>query len=208
MIRKIERGMLFLLELALIGACSRGEERNPLTGDEGAVPTGMTEMKVMALGMDPNTYDSSVILSDLPQERALVITIGDCEAQAIALKFQDIALERPMTHDLLRSAIEAMNGAISWIAVTEIRHDIYIAEITIERKGLAPLKIDARPSDAIALALRASAPIYVADELIQQLGIPIPQEKDQEKTAPAPERQKQGLPDFSLSLHTDMPVQG
>lgn len=74
-----------------------------------------------------------------------------------------------------------MNGALGWIAVTEIRGDVYMAEIAIEREGLAPLRIDSRPSDAIALALGVSAPIYVADGLIEQLGIPIPQVKEQEK---------------------------
>lgn len=207
MSRRIEQGILVLLGLALMGACARKEERNPLIGDAGAVPAGMTEMKVMALGMDPNTYSVSVILSDLQEERALVITIGECEAQAIALELQDISMERPMTHDLLRSVIKAMNGVVGWIAVTEIRSDIYIAEITIERKGLAPLRIDSRPSDAIALALRTSAPIYVADELIEQFGIPVPQKGDQENIIPAPE-QRENRFDFSLSLYAERPVQG
>jgi bifunctional DNase/RNase len=209
MIRRDQGVCLFLniFLIIIVGACSGEEERNPLTGDRGAAPAGMTEMKVMGLAMDPNTYDISVILSDPQEERALVITIGDCEAQAISLKLQDIPTERPMTHDLLRSVIEAMNGALGWIAVTEIRGDVYMAEIAIEREGLAPLRIDSRPSDAIALALGISAPIYVAEELIKQLGIPIPQEKEQEKALPLPE-EREGSPDFSLSVHPETPLGG
>lgn len=100
MIRRTNQEVRLFLNIFLIimvGGCSREEDRNPLAGDRGVAPAGMTEMKVMGLAMDPNTYGISVVLSDPQEERALVITIGDCEAQAISLKLQDIPTERPLT---------------------------------------------------------------------------------------------------------------
>lgn len=126
----------------------------------------MVEMKVEGLTLDPLTNMPIIILKDLEGNRALPIWVGFFEANAIALEIEKIATPRPMTHDLMRNVIADMKGKINHILVSELKDNTFYAVISMMSGGNT-LKIDSRPSDAIALALRAKAPIYVNETVIE-----------------------------------------
>ncbi len=126
----------------------------------------MVEMKVEGLTLDPLTNMPIIILKDLEGNRALPIWVGFFEANAIALEIEKIATPRPMTHDLMKNLIGDMKGKINHILVSELKDNTFYAVISMMSGGNT-LKIDSRPSDAIALALRAKAPIYVNETVIE-----------------------------------------
>lgn len=126
----------------------------------------MVEMKVEGLTLDPLTNMPIIILKDLEGNRALPIWVGFFEANAIALEIEKIATPRPMTHDLMKNLIGDMKGKINHILVSELKDNTFYAVISM-MSGEDTLKIDSRPSDAIALALRAKAPIYVNETVIE-----------------------------------------
>ena len=148
----------------------------------------MVEMKVEGLTLDPLTNMPIIILKDLDGNRALPIWVGFFEANAIALEIEKIATPRPMTHDLMKNLINDMKAEIKHILVSELKDNTFYAEISLLSGG-DTLKIDSRPSDAIALALRVKAPIYVNEAVIEaakSLDLPDPskvntQDKDQWK---------------------------
>ena len=123
------------------------------------------EMKIRGLLMDPTTNSPIVLLKDLDTEAMLPIWVGPFEANSIASEIEKIAPQRPMTHDLLRNIVAQMGGVITRVIVTELRDNTFYAmiELSIDSKIVL---IDARPSDALALALRADCPIFVRDEVI------------------------------------------
>jgi bifunctional DNase/RNase len=125
------------------------------------------EMKIKGLVVDPLSKMPIVVLEDLKSERILPIWIGVFEANAIALKIENISTPRPMTHDLLKSFLEKIEVVIQKIVVTDVRDNTFYALIHCLHKGQLFL-IDSRPSDAIALALRVQAPIYVDDEVVSK----------------------------------------
>ncbi len=124
------------------------------------------EMKIRGLMVDPSTNMPIVVLKDVQGETLLPIWVGLYEANAIALEIEKIAAPRPMTHDLLRNFIQGLNGSVQKIVVTELKDDTFFAVVWMEQDG-EPVAIDARPSDAIALALRADCPIFVSDQVLQ-----------------------------------------
>ncbi|GBD05091.1 hypothetical protein HRbin20_00668 [bacterium HR20] len=137
----------------------------------------MTKVKVEVIGLSASTGSNgayALILKETSGERRLPIVIGAPEAQAIAAQMEGIKPTRPMTHDLLKNIIEQAGGTVSEVCIVELRESIFYAQITIE--GL-DLQVDARPSDAIALALRFDAPIYVMDSVLDEAGV-IPEEVD------------------------------
>ena len=125
------------------------------------------EMKVKGLTMDPKSKAFIVLLSDLENRHALPIWIGPFEANAIALKIENIAVPRPMTHDLLKDFLDRLNISIDKIVVNDVRDNTFYALIHCKIKDQTVI-IDSRPSDAIALALRTNASIYVKDEVIEK----------------------------------------
>jgi uncharacterized protein len=124
------------------------------------------EMKIRGLLMDPTTNSPIVILKDIHSEAMLPIWVGPFEANSIASEIEKIAPPRPMTHDLLRNAINLFGAEIHRIVVTELRDNTFYAVIEMEWQGNRMI-LDARPSDAIALALRADCPIYVNEEVLK-----------------------------------------
>jgi hypothetical protein len=124
------------------------------------------EMRVRGLMLDPTTNMPIIVLKDVDSDAVLPIWVGVFEANAIALEIEKISPPRPMTHDLLKNAILGLGAIIERVVVTELRNDTFHAAIWATRNG-EPLVIDARPSDAIALAMRADAPIYVEEEVLQ-----------------------------------------
>jgi bifunctional DNase/RNase len=123
------------------------------------------EMTIKGLVVDPITSMPIVILRDKEGERVLPIWVGYCEANAIALQMENVATPRPMTHDLLRNVIQDLKATVQKIVVCDLKENTFYALIYLHVAGEV-VAIDARPSDAIALALRARAPIFVEDQVI------------------------------------------
>ena len=123
------------------------------------------EMTVKGLMLDPITNMPIILLRDKDGDRVLPIWVGGFEANAIAIQMENIATPRPMTHDLLRNVIHDLKAEIRKIVVSDLKENTFYALIHLEVNG-EPLAIDSRPSDAIALALRARAPIYVEDRVM------------------------------------------
>jgi bifunctional DNase/RNase len=122
-------------------------------------------MKIKGLVIDPISKMPIVVLQDLETDRLLPIWIGVFEANAIALKIENVHTPRPMTHDLLHNILSRLAVDVERITVNDIRNNTFYAAIHCRRDGLS-LVIDARPSDAIALALRTDAPIFVEEEVV------------------------------------------
>jgi hypothetical protein len=123
------------------------------------------EMTIKGLMVDPVTHMPIIILRDREGQRVLPIWVGIFEANAIALQMENISTPRPMTHDLLRHAIEDLGGTVTKIVIADLRDNTFFALIHVQT-ATDSLAIDARPSDAIALALRAQAPIFVEESVI------------------------------------------
>ena len=125
------------------------------------------EMKVSALLMDPKTNTPILVLKDLSDDVSLPIWIGLLEATAIATELEKIQFPRPMTHDLIKSVFDHLHVTVERIEVCDLRENTYFALIYLRsRDGVSP--IDARPSDAIAIALRTNAPIFVKEEVLNK----------------------------------------
>ena len=124
------------------------------------------EFKIRGLMMDPITNSPIVILQDVEKNTLLPIWVGIFEANAIALQVERIDTPRPMTHDLIKNILLHMNADIEKVVVTELRDNTFYALIHLTLEGEEEMTIDSRPSDAIALALRADAPIFVTDDVI------------------------------------------
>jgi hypothetical protein len=107
-----------------------------------------------------------IVLKDVASETVMPIWVGIFEANAIAIEIEKVAVPRPMTHDLTRNLMRHLNARLERVVISELNDDTFFATLWL-RQGDEPLAIDARPSDAIALALRADCPIYVTEEVMQ-----------------------------------------
>ncbi len=126
----------------------------------------MVEMKVEGLTLDPLTNMPIIILKDLQGEKSLPIWVGFFEANAIALEIEKITTPRPMTHDLIKNLVSVMKAQIKHILVSDLKDNTFYAVISLS-VGDSTLTVDSRPSDAIAIALRAKAPIFVNESVIE-----------------------------------------
>jgi bifunctional DNase/RNase len=135
------------------------------------------EMKIRGLMVDPSTQQPIVILKDLEGNTVLPIWVGLFEASAIALEVEKATTARPMTHDLLRNLIHGLNAQVQRVVVSELRNDTFFAVIWLEQGG-ETITIDARPSDALALALRSDCPIFVSEDVLRTAKV-IPNPADQ-----------------------------
>jgi bifunctional DNase/RNase len=124
------------------------------------------EMQIRGLMMDPVTNMPIIVLKDVGSDIVLPIWVGIFEANAIALELEKTATPRPMTHDLLRNLARGLNAQVRKVVVSEMRDDTYYAVIWMEQSG-ETVTLDARPSDAIALALRWDCPIYVSRAVLE-----------------------------------------
>ncbi len=124
-------------------------------------------MKVSGLTIDPFTSVPIIILKDAEDRNALPIWIGLLEASSIATELEKITLARPMTHDLVKNIFEQLDVAVEKIEVNDLRENTFFATIHLAARGRS-YRIDSRPSDAIAIALRTNAPIYVDDTVIEK----------------------------------------
>ncbi len=126
---------------------------------------GMVEVQVLSLAIDDKNQYPVVILQTLDGNRRLPIWIGPPEASAIAMEIAGKKFQRPLTHDLLITVLKGLQAKVRRVEISDLRENTFFAKITIEAAGQI-LSIDARPSDSIALALKAKAKIYAAEELL------------------------------------------
>jgi bifunctional DNase/RNase len=138
------------------------------------------EVKIRALMMDPNSGTPIIILKDVEGETMLPIWVGAYEANAIALEIEKIAPPRPMTHDLLRNLLTELGIQVERVVVTSLRDNTFFAVIEMRNSDGDRMVLDSRPSDAIALALRADCPIYVDMEVIKASRNTLPTEDVEE----------------------------
>ncbi len=145
----------------------------------------MVEMTIDSIRVSLMNYQRVVILKEKMADRYLPIWIGPAEADAIAVKLQGVSVPRPLTHDLLRSVIEALGASIISVTVNDLKNDTFYAKITLDVDG-GQMEVDSRPSDALALAVRAEVPIYVEESVLdkasilldKETGKPISEERD------------------------------
>ena len=127
---------------------------------------GFTLMRIFRMVLDPSNNAPIVILQDPEGGALLPIWIGIFEAHAIAMKLEQIQAARPMTHDLLKGVLDSLGAALERVEVVDLVDNTYIARLQL-RTGDTTYKVDSRPSDAIAVALRADCPIFVADHVLE-----------------------------------------
>jgi len=144
----------------------------------------MREMSIDSIRVSVVNSQRVVILKENQSERYLPIWIGPAEADAIAIKLQGISVPRPLTHDLLYSMITALGASISFVLVNDLQNDTFYAKIYLNIDG-REIEIDSRPSDAIAIAVRAQIPIYVEEQVLDKASIVF----DQETGKPIPSAQ-------------------
>ncbi len=133
------------------------------------------QLSVLGLSASPASNNAyALILKEVDGNRRLPIIIGAFEAQAIALEMEKVIPPRPMTHDLLKSLIDSFGAFLTEVLINELKEGTFYAKLLFEDMGL---EIDARPSDAIALAVRCNTPIYVSEDILEETGI-IPQADD------------------------------
>jgi len=130
----------------------------------------MLEMTIDSIRVSLMNYQRVVILKEKGSERYLPIWIGAAEADAIAVKLQDVAVPRPLTHDLLQSVIDVLGASVNSIIVSDLKNDTFYARIMLDVDG-DELEVDSRPSDALALAVRADVPIFAEEAVLDKAGI-------------------------------------
>ncbi len=170
----------------------------------------MLEMVIDSIRVSLMNYQRVVILRVKDSDRYLPIWIGPSEADSIALKLQDVSVPRPLTHDLLRSVIATLGATVSHVVVSDLNNDTFYAKIVLQQNGTT-MEVDSRPSDAIALAVRAQAPIYVEDAVMEKAGVrmdmetgkPImPNEETGEGARPLREEELKSLSAFQEFIDT------
>ena len=139
--------------------------------------TDLVPMSIKGLMLDPVSNSPIVVLKDEQEKFFLPIWVGIFEANAIALQLENVATPRPMTHDLLRNLISELDAHVLRIVINDLRDSTFFAQIRVSA-GARTLEIDARPSDAIALALRTEAPIFVAQTVLDQAQTITPENVD------------------------------
>jgi bifunctional DNase/RNase len=150
------------------------------------------EMKVRGLALDPLSNMPIIILRDEEDKRALPIWVGVFEANAIALELEKISPPRPMTHDLIKNILESLDAQVTKIVVSDLKENTFFAVIHLRLAG-TEITVDSRPSDAIALALRVSAPIYVDEDVVRRAKTVEVGKENEEVKADDPERLREWL---------------
>jgi bifunctional DNase/RNase len=143
----------------------------------------MIEMTVDSIRVSLMNYQRVVILKEKTTERYLPIWIGPSEADAIAVKLQGVSVPRPLTHDLLCSIIDALGATISSIVVSDLKNDTFFAKILLSVDG-EQMEVDSRPSDALALAVRAEVPIFAEEAVLEKAGILLDKETGKPLASP------------------------
>ncbi len=135
----------------------------------------MVELTIESIRVSLMNYQRVVILKEKESDRYLPIWIGPAEADAIAVRLQEVAVARPLTHDLLRSIIDSFGASVDYVIVNDLSNDTFFARIMLQIDGRV-MEIDSRPSDAIALAVRVQVPIYADESVLEKAGVKLDQE--------------------------------
>ncbi|MCF8106316.1 MAG: bifunctional nuclease family protein [Desulfohalobiaceae bacterium] len=163
----------------------------------------MIEMKIFGLALDEQSQVPLLILKDTNEEYVLPIWIGAMEAMSISITLNKVNISRPLTHDLMLSILNGLEVSILKVVITELKEGTYYAEIHLEQ-GEIVYKMDSRPSDAIALAVRSEAPIYASEELLEKVSFQFSQDqeavlKDQESEKWTELLEKFNIDDFKYN---------
>jgi bifunctional DNase/RNase len=140
----------------------------------------MVVMKVSGIVLDPQSRTPILVLRDMDDRRALLIWIGPPEANSIMLILENIKLSRPATHDLMNNMLKTLKVELKSIIIHDMKESTFFAQLNLMNNG-KEVTIDSRPSDAVAIALRADVPIYVSEQVMMSSSIPIDQSKDEEE---------------------------
>lgn len=143
-----------------------------------------------------------VVLKEEGVERYLAIWIGPYEADAITIKLQGVEVARPLTHDLLQQTLNKLGGKVSHVFVNDLHDDTFYARIVVDRDG-ERIELDSRPSDAIALAVRAQSPIFVSESVMERAGVVPDEEIDMDALTPEEEEKLAPYKDFIEGLDLD-----
>lgn len=130
---------------------------------------GMVRMEINRIRIDERRGEQVVVLREVGGTRVLPIIIGISEVTAIKMKISGIEPPRPLTHDLLLNTIETLGAVLECVMISKLEFNTFYAQLVLETAGHSRVEVDARPSDGIALALRAEAPIYVAEDVLDQV---------------------------------------
>lgn len=169
----------------------------------------MIELTIESIRVSLRNYQRVVILREKDADRYLPIWIGAAEADAIAVRLQEVTVARPLTHDLLTSMIESLGGAVRAVVVNDLSNDTFFARIHVEHEGKL-IEVDSRPSDAIALAVRTGVPIYADESVLDRAGVLLnaegqPIESDESSIGVTPEELERlsAFTDFISELDMD-----
>ena len=168
----------------------------------------MIEVVVAGLGRPPGATGVLLLLKEREGPRMLPVSIGQSEAEAIALQLQGVPVTRPLTHDLLARVVECLQGQLRRVEVLALEQDTFYARLVVNQAG-HQLAIDSRPSDAVALAVRVAAPIFVAEALLDQAGVVLEETERQEEPSPeVDESQLSVFKEFIDTLDDEEPKAG
>ncbi len=142
----------------------------------------MIEMRVMGIALDTRTGSPIIVLNDYENRRALPIWIGSAEATSIIRKIENIPSQRPLTHDLFINFARQTGATITRVEINDVDEQTYFSSIFLTDKDGVEIEVDSRPSDAIAIAIRAEVPIYVSPTVMADGAISTDSEKDEEET--------------------------
>ena len=142
----------------------------------------MIEMRVMGIALDTRTGSPIVVLHDKDNRRALPIWIGSAEASSIIRKIENLAVSRPMTHDLIINLIEKTGFVLDKIEINDVEKETYYATLFLTNSEGTTVEVDARPSDAIAVAIRVDAPIFVTSNVLSKGSVSTDSAKDEQES--------------------------
>ena len=131
----------------------------------------MIELVLNKIKIDENRNEQVIVLRERDGERMLPVVIGIAEVNAIKLRLSGIEPPRPLTHDLFLNAVQELGAKLKEIHIDKLENNTFFAKLVMSRNGAGEVKIDARPSDSVALALRANAPIYVDEDVLNEAGV-------------------------------------
>jgi bifunctional DNase/RNase len=177
LLKKRKQFLSFMLLWLLTAICCAAQPADNRSNQTVGEKTELIPVTVYQLVVDPTSRQPVVTLTDEGEKRALFIWIGMVEARAIYSELEDIEPQRPLTHDLLAEVILKSQGEIRRIVVTHTRDNTYFASIFLQRADKL-IEIDARPSDALVLALKFDAPVYVSRDLFENMSLPLESRKD------------------------------
>ena len=129
------------------------------------------QLALSRIKIDENRNEQVIVLREQEGSRMLPVVIGISEVNAIKLKLSGVEPPRPLTHDLLLKTIEGLGGKLKEVVIDQLENNTFFAKLIISHNGKGEIQIDARPSDSIAVALRADAPIFISEEILDQAGL-------------------------------------